>query len=232
MSKISAGTGLLIVDFDRDNKKISIDFSGNDDRDGYCYRNDASILFFSANSYRSAFFSLGRDLEKRFESYVEKDIEHLILPYLFNFRHFVELELKAIYVTLTDKSPAITHDLTDLIGKIKNEITDLNYSNIDHGEGVFFKSEKFFEDTKNECLKIIEKLKTLIDEYLKDEPAVEYYRYIFENEKVGKNRELTLNNPIISFDFNSTNTLFLNIRDLFDKLHKELNRIVFVQFSF
>ena len=232
MSKISTGTGLLKCRFDRENKKIEIDFSGYDDRDGYCYRNDASILFFSANSYRSAFLCLGKELENRFDNSKVKNIGHMILPYLFNFRHFVELELKALYVTLTGESPQITHSLNELICNINNKLTNLDYCDIDKGQGIFFKSEKFFEDTKKECLETVEKLKVLIAQYIEDEPAVEYYRYIFENETVNKKKELILNNSIVSLDFNLTNSLFLSIRDLFDKLHKELTKIVYVQFSF
>lgn len=232
MSKIFTGTGFLNSRFDRENKKIEIDFSGYDDRDGYCYRNDASILFFSANSYRSAFLCLGKELENRFDNSKVKNIGHMILPYLFNFRHFVELELKALSVALTGESPIITHSLNELICDFNDKLTNLNYCKIEKGQGIFFKSEKFFEDAKNECLETVKKLKDLIAQYSEDEPAVEYYRYIFENEKVNKNKELILNNPIVSLDFNLTNSLFLNIMGLFDKLHQELNKIVYVQFSF
>ena len=193
--KIKSGTGYSVQSIDRENKTIRIDFSGNPDsndpifdkNDG-CLRNDASILFFVANSYKSAFLCLGKEIENRFDK--NKEIEHLILPYLFNFRHYVELELKALYVTLTGESPKITHDLNELISNINDKLTNLDYSEIDKGQGIFFISEKKFKDTKDECLETVEKLKNLIAEYSKDEPAVEYYRYIF-----GKN--LVLNNPVM-----------------------------------
>ena len=88
-----------------------------------------------------------------------------------------------------------------------------------------------FEDTKKECLKTVEKLKILLTEYSKDEPAVEYYRYIFENETVNKNKELILKNPIVSLDFNLTNNLFLKIISLFDTLCIKLREIIYIYFT-
>lgn len=227
--RMAAGSGATATLLNRENKTIKIDFSGFDGN--LCFRNDASILFFASNSYRSAFLSLGRDIDNRFENNIEKDIEHLVLPYFFNFRHFVELELKALYVTLTGESPQMTHSLNELVSNINSKLTNLDYSEIDKGQGMFFKSEKFFKDTKNECLETVKRLKELIAQYSDDEPAVEYYRYIFENEKNNGDRYLVLNNPVIELDYPKTNQLFSSIRDLFDTLCKKLHEIIYIYFT-
>lgn len=234
--KIKSGTGYSIHSIDRENKTIRIDFSGNPDsndpifdiNDG-CLRNDASILFFVANSYKSAFLCLGKEIENRFDK--NKEIEHLILPYLFNFRHYVELMLKALYVTLTGESPKITHSLNELVSNINDKLTNLDYCEIDKGQGIFFISEKKFKDAKDECLETVEKLKNLIAEYSKDEPVVEYYRYIFENERSNGDKYLVLNNPVIQLDYPKTNQLFCSIRDLFVSLCIKLRDIIYIYFT-
>ncbi len=125
---------------------------------------------------------------------------------------------------MTRESPQITHDLNELISNINDKLTNLEYSEIDKGQGIFFISEKKFKDTKDECLETVEKIKNLIAEYSKDEPAVEYYRYIF-----GKN--LVLNNPVIQLDYPKTNQLFCSIRDLFDSLCIKLRDIIYIYFT-
>lgn len=226
---IANGSGASMHWLDREKKRVKIDFSGYDG--DLCFRNDASILFFVANSYKSAFLCLGKEIENRFEKNKEKEIEHLILPYLFNFRHYVELVLKALYVTLTGESPKITHSLNELVSNINDKLTNLDYCEIDKGQGLFFISEKKFEDTKKECLKTVEKIKILIVEYSKDEPVVEYYRYIFENERSNGDKYLVLNNPVIQLDYPKTNQLFCSIRDLFDSLCIKLRDIIYIYFT-
>ncbi len=226
---IKSGTGYSIHSIDRDNKSISIDFSGNPDSDDWlfdekdgCLRNDASILFFVANSYKSAFLSLGRDIDNRFENNVEKDIEHLILPYFFNFRHYVETELKAIYVTATNETPELTHDISKLLTSTETAINEISYDKIDNS---YLKlSEDRFNEIKVNALSICGKLKTMIDQYISIEPVVEYYRYIFE-------KNLVLNNPVIQLDYPKTNKLFCSIRDSFDTLCLKLREMIYIYFT-
>ena len=227
--KIKSGTGYSIHSIDRENKTISIDFSGNPDssdpifdkNDG-CLRNDASILFFVANSYKSAFLCIGRDIDNRFENNIEKDIEHLILPYYFNFRHYVETELKAIYVAVTNKSSENIHDICKLINQTVNAINEISYDEIDNSYPKL--PEDCFNEIKTNVLSICGKLKTMIDQYISIEPDVAYYRYIF-----GKN--LVLNNPVIQLDYPKTNQLFCSIRDLFDSLCIKLRDIIYIYFT-
>ena len=62
-SEMANGTGYSRHGLDREKRIVEIDFSGYDGDS--CYRNDASILFFAANSYKSAFLVVGRELEKK-----------------------------------------------------------------------------------------------------------------------------------------------------------------------
>ena len=222
---IAAGSGLIKIAFDREEKRIKMDFSGNFE-DNSCFRNDASILFFASNSYRSAFLSLGRDLNNRFEKYILKDIEHLIIPYLFNFRHFVELELKALYVAITNKSPVLTHDLKKLLDVAGDALEYINFEKID--KMYYDMTEEKFNELKEEVISVFNHLKRMVEQYNSTEVAVEYYRYIFENDK----KVLSLKNPIIQLDFNATNELFLNIRNSVDKLRLTLRELIYIQFSF
>lgn len=235
-NSIKSGTGYSIHSIDRENKTIRIDFSGNPDsndpifdkNDG-CFRNDASILFFVANSYKSAFLSLGRDIDNRFEKYIEKDIEHLILPYYYNFRHYVETELKAIYVAVTNKSPELKHDFSILLSLTEKAINEISYGEIDNS---YLKlSEEGFNEIKSNALSIFDNIKTMINQYISIEPAVEYYRYIFENEKNNGDRYMVLNNPVIQLDYPKTNQLFCSIRDSFDILCKKLREIIYIYFT-
>lgn len=219
-NKMATGSGASMHWLDREEKRVKVDFSGYDGE--MCFRNDASILFFASNSYRSAFLSLGRDLENRFENNAEKDIEHLILPYLFNFRHFVELELKALYVAMTNESPFVSHDLKSLSDKTEKALNNITYKSIDRiSRNV---SEEEFNNFKNEAISIFSDLKRMILQYCLTEVAVEYYRYIFEKD--GNN--ISLKNPVIEFDFKHQNELFINIRDKIDKLRMKLREFIYI----
>lgn len=226
-NKIATGSGASMHWLDREKKRVKIDFSGYDG--DLCFRNDASILFFASNSYRSAFLSLGRDLEERFESYIDKDIEHLILPYLFNFRHFVELELKALYVAVTNKSPDLTHDLKFLLTKVEESIIGIDYNTID--KSYRNPTEDQFNKIKDEAIGLFTDLKAKISIYIDKEPAQEYYRYIFEDEKKGRERYIILKNTVVELDFLETDSLFKSIRSLFDKLRLKLRDIIYVYCS-
>ena len=71
----------------------------------------------------------------------------------------------------------------------------------------------------------------MINQYISIEPAVEYYRYIFENEKNNGDRYMVLNNPVIQLDYPKTNQLFCSIRDSFDILCKKLREIIYIYFT-
>ena len=66
MNKLSTGSGLIKYSYDLEEKKVKIDFSGNDGIN-VCFRNDASILFFAATSYCNSYICISRELNIRFE---------------------------------------------------------------------------------------------------------------------------------------------------------------------
>ncbi len=221
--KMMAGTGLSLHCFDCDNRKITIDFSGKAS-DGQCYRNDASILFFSANSYKSAFLCIDKELNLRFEQNQAKDIEHLILPYYFTFRHYVELTLKAIIVALTDESSNITHDLKKLVNSATKFIKKLEF---DKKTPRMFLTEDRFTEIKECIIREAETLKRRINDYCNVECADEYYRYIFEVE----NKALCLKNDKIELDYNQMHSLFTEIRDMLDGLCLKIREIKYIYCS-
>ncbi len=218
---MSAGSGLSQHFLNREGKKVGVDFSGKA-QDDECFRNDASILFFCANSYKSAFICLDKELKLRFEdNYHAKDIEHLILPYYFNFRHHVELSLKALIVALTEESPDLTHNLQNLTTCVTNAINALEFDENTHA--IFGTKEKFDID-KNEAIEFIQELKEKISEYQKFECAEEYYRYIFERDK----DSLILKHDKIELDYNQIHSLFFETKELFDKLLVKLRDIAYI----
>lgn len=225
MNKLSTGSGLIRTIYDYENKKITMDFSGNGELN-MCFRNDASILFYAANSYYTSYISLSKEIKIGFVNGKIKKVEHLILPYLFNFRHFVELELKAIYAALTDYSPELTHDIDKLLDQTEQAIKERKYDDINIRFNQI--TEDGFNNSKNEALLIFQDLKSFVHQYTSTESAVEYYRYIFENNK----KELVLNNPVIDLDYNNTEKLFKNIYDTFNSLLIKLIEFVYIQFRF
>lgn len=223
--KMFAGSGLFRIDYDREKKLIRLNFSGNDE-DNTCFRNDASILFFVSNSYCNAYHCLERELKSRFENNTIKDIGHIILPYFFNFRHFVELELKALIVAITNQSPKLTHDLDSLLVQVENSMNEITFESIENRFPPI--TEEGFNKSKSEAQVLLVKLKKLMDQYVSTEYAVEYYRYIFENDK----GSLILNNPTIELDFENTRCLFQSIVDTFGELRMKLREIIYIQSSF
>lgn len=128
---------------EREKKAIQVDFSGNA-KDG-CYRNDASILFFAAKSYKDAFAVISQELNRRIEADCRaNEIEHLILPYYFNFRHYVELELKALIVVLSGDSPKLSHKSGELVEYFSNLVDELKHDPTDR----FHTVEEFEKERK------------------------------------------------------------------------------------
>ena len=204
--QLANGSGLSAYKFDREKKFISIDFSGNipknysffEGRDD-CIRNDASILFFSANSYRVCFELVSKEIKDEFDKTngSSKRIEKLILPYYFSFRHFIELELKAIIATLSGCSPSTTHKLDPLIEESIQLLNEYKYK--DKNMEI---DEEHFEAHKKEASEMLQNLRKQIKEYTSKEPSEDYYRYIFETEGKGKERHIVLKNNTISLDYN------------------------------
>lgn len=109
-----------------------LDLSGNDietpaGAKTNCYRNDASVLFYIANSYWNATKTLEEKIKNCFED--EKDysdlITQLVMPYLFEFRHFVEVSLKALFMNATGEQAETIHDLDKLFISAKDAILAL-----------------------------------------------------------------------------------------------------------
>lgn len=228
--KMMNGTGISAHLFKKEEKQIGIDFSGYEpDNINFtgdkkvCYRNDASILFFSANSYWDAFNLISREINKRFEGeYSPKEIERFILPYYFSFRHFVELELKALITALSKHSPETTHKISKLIKIFCKLVYEIE---CDPNERYIF--SKNYEKAKSNSIQMCIELSDLIDQYLQFEYSDEYYRYIFEQEK----GYLVLKHAVIELDYPAMNSLFYNIHDLFIKICIELRNIKYIYFT-
>ena len=210
-NSIKKGTGLSVHSIDYEQKKISIDLSGMSE-DDVCFRNDASIFFFAANSYKQAFYLLGKTIEERFEKeHKEKEIEHLILPYYFNFRHYVELELKGIITAVMEESPKMTHNLKELIEIAKEAI-----SSIEPKQDEFFYKEANKHKVKAQSL--IETIEIEMKPFFEQEPAADFYRYVFGVN----NKNIVLNQPVIRLDYSKADSLFIGIVKHFNNLYIEL----------
>lgn len=129
---VKEGTGQLIREFNKEKKTVLLDLSGNDietpaGAKTNCYRNDASVLFYIANSYWNATKTLEEKIKNCFED--EKDysdlITQLVMPYLFEFRHFVEVSLKALFMNATGEQAETIHDLDKLFISAKDAILAL-----------------------------------------------------------------------------------------------------------
>lgn len=218
--------GLSTHSINRKTKKVEIDFSGYEPEwtnvigdKTLCLRNDASILFFVANSYWTAFDLISKELNKRFENeYNNKDIEQLVLPYYFNFRHFVELELKALIVALSTSSPETTHKLNVLANELSNLIKD-----IERDPKICSEQTRYIE-AKEKSIYLCDKLKELIAKYCDIEFADEFFRYIFEK----KNGSINLKHYVIKLNYCVENDLFNNIHELLMNICDELSSYKYI----
>lgn len=198
------GSGLTEHGIDYEKKIISIDFTGN--RDGQCFRNDPSIFFFVANSYRKSFYTISEHIEELFNDKANrKDIEHLVLPYFFSFRHYLELELKAIISSITNEITADTHSLKDLLQRLEDAL-----NSISENEETYKLFQNNFQANKTKALKDFTEIRRLIERFLIIEPSVEYYRYLFK-------KKMTLDNPILTLDFCEQDKLF---KLIVQKIHR------------
>ena len=217
--KLKTGTGLTEHGIDYEKKTIIVDFRG--DYDGQCYRNDPSIFFFVANSYRKSFYVLSNHIEKLFENKDNsKEIEHLILPYVFSFRHYLELEFKAIITSMTNEITDDTHSLKDLMNSLEKALKAVSENK--HSYRLF---QMNFQENKGKALEVYNYIKKLINNFLALEPSIEYYRYLFK-------KKMTLNDPVLSLDFRESDNLFREIDHKFIELNKILREMdVYVYFT-
>ena len=205
--RVKSGTGLSLHSLDREEMKVEIDLSG--DYDNNCFRNDASIFFFAANSYKHAFYLIGKELEKRFsEGAKHKDIEHLILPYCFNFRHYVELELKGYIVALDNAPPGRTHNLSVLLESVSNMLESIEIED----RSIF--TENADANIEKACFSM-DIIKDKIATYLETEPAADFYRYIFDKDM----KKLMMRETVISLDFVKTRELFRDVMREFNNVY-------------
>lgn len=211
--RIKTGTGLSTHTINYELMKAEVDLSGN--YEGNCFRNDASIFFFAANSYRQAYVQLGKEIEKRFmERVKEKDIEHLVLPYLFCFRHFIELELKAFLVVLDQEPPRKTHDLNELLEKTGESLKSLLNS-----EEYSFKEDDVRKIKS--AMESLENIKQSLLYFMSSEPAAEHYRFIFSNNT----KFLEMKNPVVSLDYKQSRENFSNISSNFNTIFTYLRQV-------
>ena len=195
---VKNGTGQLVREFNREKRTVLLDLSGNDiEATTYgkinCYRNDASVLFYIANSYWNATKTIEEKISNCFEA--EKDysdlITQLVMPYLFEFRHFVELSLKALFMNATGEQAEIVHDLDKLFISAKDAIMALQR---DERPGILAITDEKYNSSMANIKKYLDKMEEIIVPYASSEPSVEYYRFLFD-------RNNNLDNPIITLDF-------------------------------
>ena len=217
--KLKTGTGLTEHGIDYEKKTITVDFSG--DYEGQCYRNDPSIFFFVANSYRKSFYVLSNYIDKLFENKANsKEIEHLVLPYVFSFRHYLELEFKAIIASITNEITDDTHKLKDLMNSLEKALKAVS-----ENEQSYRLFQMNFQKNKAKALEVYTDIKGLINQFLAFEPSVEYYRYLFK-------KKMTLNDPVLSLDYRESDKLFREIDHKFIELNKILREMdVYVYFT-
>jgi len=181
-------------------------------------------LFYVSNNYRQGYYILEKELDNCFNERVNaRELSHIVLPLLFNFRHYVELEIKALIVALTSESPRVTHELDVLFNDLR-EVLNIEYARY---------SDNVLKNSLDSLINnIVEPLNELIDRYTSSEPAVEYYRYIFETQKDNNEKRLVLNNPIITIDFKELKELFNGIISLFNNIRLELNKMDYFVYYF
>ena len=225
-----SGSGLINTIVDIDDKKFTIDFSGKEIKEYYnpitgkkqiiehCYFNSESVLFFVSNSYYLANRSIYKNLLLYIRKYKKdksnqnyKLILRHILPYYYNFRHFIETQLKAFAICVKRKSFLEEHNLISLINDVIDGVESLSLQ----FESIKIEKEEELQRAKEVILIDLDKLKTLIQKYLKNEPSHEYYRYIFA-------RDFKCENPVVTLDLNSSEKLFKNMLKLFRNIEKNL----------
>ena len=167
------GSGYILLDFDEKTETVNLDVSGNDGDFG-SFRNDASILWTVAQSYMTSCKVLLKSIENGFENSDRYLVTNLIIPYYFNFRHYIEVSLKAITLWANKSNYKTIHGLSELFTDVKQSIgailtkPEMWNSNVKKDE-VSERMAKYLLD--------LEKNISIVEQ---NETSVEYYRFIFE----------------------------------------------------
>ena len=222
---VKKGTGQLIRGFNKEKKTVMLDLSGNDieattGEKMNCYRNDASVLFYIANSYWKATKTLEEKINNCFEA--EKDcsdlITQLVMPYLFEFRHFVEVSLKALFMNATGEQAEIVHDLDKLFISAKDAIMTLKR---DERPGILAITDEEYNSSMANIKKYLDKMEKIIIPYASSEPTVEYYRFLFD-------RNNNLDNPIIILDYEKERQLQNDYYSAYKWLIRSIHEIHYI----
>ena len=230
-----SGSGLVEVGIDTEKLIFSVDFTGKETHEVYDietggqktitsnYFNSETVLFYVSNSYYLAYRAIYKHLLQKVEEYKTNKSNintHLvvrhILPYYFNYRHYVETQLKALSVAVKRIAILENHDLKELLKDVLNGIQNLSLTS----KGIKLKSEEELEKYKKILIQHFEKLTPLLEEYLNIEPSPEYYRYIFE-------KDFKCNNPKIYLDLKYTEKLFEDIVNCFKAIGRDLFDVMY-----
>ena len=231
-----SGTGFIKTEIDVENLYFSLDFSGKDTHKVWNpttnsfeeitsnYFNSESVLFYVSNSYWFANRSIYRNLTTAIEDYKNgqknnsqyKYILRHILPYYFNFRHFVETELKALSIAVKRITAIANHNLTNLVDDLIDGVKSLTLES----KGLFLKKQEELDEKKTNILKILHELKNNIIEYGKLEPSDDYYRFIFD-------KDFQCSNSVVKLNLKLTEPLFSSIVTNFREVETELHHIMY-----
>ncbi len=222
---VKKGSGLLIKEFNKEKRTVCLDLSGNDNEvttggKKKCCRNDASVLFYIANSYWTATKILEEKIDNFFT--VNKDcsdlIAQLVMPYLFEFRHFVEVSLKALFMNATGEQAKTVHNIDKIFICAKEAIMALQR---DERKGIFAISDEKYNSSMGNITKYLEKMGEIIIPYALREPSVEYYRFIFD-------RNNNLDEPIIRLNFEKERQLQNEYYTAYKLLIKSIREIHYI----
>jgi len=176
--KLKFGSGVEVFSYDLKNKYYSVEFdlldneisleSGINLKPERSFMNPSSTLSFIANGYYMNYMLIKDEIESLFlKSEKHKKIPYLIFPLFYSYRHFVELKLKSVYISIVRKKPKINHDLLSLVKKIKSEIK----SDIHITESSTF---------SNQIYAVLDLLIKDFNEFAEVEPKPDFYRYYFD----------------------------------------------------
>ncbi len=157
-------------------------------------------------------------MNKSFEADVQKEVRHLVLPYYFNFRHYVELELKGLIITMTNEMPKITHDLKSLWKVFSEKMDELKYNSEVVNDKV---KEVNFVRVKNDIKIHMKQAYNILEEYVKEEPAADYYRFLFDTK-------FELSKILVELDFGYVDKLFRDMANEFKLINAKLHEIVYI----
>lgn len=211
------GSGYILLDFDEKTKAVNLDVSGNDGDFG-SFRNDASILWTVAQSYMTSCKVLLKSIENGFENSDRYLVTNLIIPYYFNFRHYIEVSLKAITLWANKSEYKKIHGLSELFKDVKESIgailtkPEMWNSNVKKDD-VSERLEKV-----NEYLLDLEKNISIVEQ---NETSVEYYRFIFETNN-------QLEKAKISFDYKKEFELYNNTVRLINSIVNNLRVLIYI----